>query len=165
LMAAAAPRTYARFVRQPAPTSAKGTLVNYTRMILAGLAATGVYFILGFFLFALSPLANEYRQFPAVYRTPDSMKRVAPLGIVGMLLSMVALAALYALAYPGGAPIAEGARFGLLVGVFALGSFVLHNYVNLNIGLRLTVGQAAAYFIQWIVAGVMIALIYRPVLR
>jgi hypothetical protein len=139
--------------------------VNYTRMILAGLAATGVYFILGFFLFALSPLANEYRQFPAVYRTPDSMKRVAPLGIVGMLLSMVALAALYALAYRGGAPIAEGARFGLLVGVFALGSFVLHNYVNLNIGLRLTVGQAAAYFIQWIVAGVMIALIYRPVLR
>jgi hypothetical protein len=139
--------------------------VNYTRIMLAGLAATGVYFILGFLLFALSPLANEYRQFPAVYRTPDSMKRVAPFGMVGMLLSMVALAALYALAYRGGAPITEGARFGLLVGVFALGSFVLHNYVNLNIGLRLTVGQAVAYFIQWIVAGIMIALIYRPILR
>ena len=139
--------------------------MNYTRIVLAGLGATGVYFVLGFLLFALSPLANEYRHFPAVYRTPDSMKRVAPLGMVGMLLSMVALAALYALAWRGGAPIAQGARFGLLVGVFALGSFVLHNYVNLNIGLRLTVGQAVAYFIQWVVAGIIIALIYQPVLR
>ena len=46
--------------------------------------------------------------------------------------------------------------------MFALGSFVLHNYVNLNIGLRLTLGQALAYFIQWIVAGIMIALVYQP---
>ena len=42
------------------------------------------------------------------------------------------------------------------------GGDILHNYVNLNIGLRLTVGQAVAYSIQWIVAGVTIALLYRP---
>ena len=136
--------------------------MNYSRIALAGLAATVVYFVLGFLLFALSPLANEFRQFPAIYRTPESMKGVAPVGIIGILLSMVALAALYALAYRGGSPIAEGVRFGFLVGVFALGSFVLHNYVNLNIGLRLTLGQAVAYLIQWIVAGIIIALIYRP---
>ncbi len=111
--------------------------MNYSRIALAGLGATVVYFVLGFLLFALSPLADEYRQFPAVYRTPESMKGVAPVGIVGMLLSMVALASLYALAYRNGSPIAEGVRFGFLVGVFALGSFVLHNYVNLNIGLKL----------------------------
>ncbi len=139
--------------------------MNYLRIALAGLGATVVYFVLGFVLFALSPLANEYRQFPAVYRTPEAMKGVAPVGLVGMLLSMVALATLYALAYRNGSPITEGVRFGFLVGVFALGSFVLHNYVNLNIGLRLTLGQAVAYFIQWIVAGITIALIYRPAPR
>ena len=137
--------------------------MNVARIALAGLAATVVYFILGTILFALSPLAKEYRQFPAVFRTPESMKRVAPVGIVGTLLSLIALAAIYALAYHGGVPVTAGAQFGLLVGVFFLGSFVLHNYVNLNIGLRLTVGQAIAYMIQWLVAGIVIALIYRPI--
>lgn len=33
-----------------------------------------------------------------------------------------------------------------LVGVFAAGSFVLHNYVSLNIGLWLALLQAVAYF-------------------
>ena len=136
--------------------------MNYWRIVLAGLGATVGYFVLGFLLFALSPLAHEYRQFPAVYRTQESMKGVAPVGMVGMLLAMIALATLYALAYRNGSPIAEGVRFGFLVGVFALGSFVLHNYVNLNIGLKLTLGQAVAYFIEWIVAGITIALIYRP---
>lgn len=136
--------------------------MNYSRIVIAGFGATVVYFVLGFLLFALSPLANEYRQFPAVYRTPESMKRVAPWGLAGMLLSLIALAGLYALSYRGGSPISDGVRFGSLVAVFSIGSFVLHNYVNLNIGLRLTVGQAVAYSIQWIVAGVTIALLYRP---
>src|SRR5687767_2146320 len=54
-------------------------------------------------------------------------------------------------------------RFALLVGVFAAGSFVLHNYVSLNIGLRLALLQAIAYFVQLVGAGVVISLIYRPV--
>jgi uncharacterized membrane protein len=64
--------------------------------------------------------------------------------------------------YRGGSGIAEGARFGALIGVFAVCAFVVHNYVNLNIGLALTVGQAIAYFVEWTVAGVVIGLIYRP---
>ena len=55
----------------------------------------------------------------------------------------------------------EGARFGALIGVFAICAFVIHNYVNLNIGLALTVGQAIAYFVEWTVAGLVIGLIYR----
>lgn len=135
--------------------------VHYGRVVLAGLVTTAAYFLLGFVLFALTPLANEYRQFPAIYRTQESMKRVAPAGLVGMLLSMIALAWLYALMIHFRSPVIEGLRFGAIVAVFALGSFVIHNYVNLNISLRLTIGQAVAYFVQWIVAGVVIALIYR----
>ena len=136
--------------------------MNYSRIALAGLGATVVYFALGFLLFAVLPLADEVRQFAAVYRTPESMKRVAPVGMVALLLSMMALAALYALAFRDGSSIAQGVRFGFLVGVFAAGSFVLHNYVSLNIGLRLALLQAVAYFVQWVGSGVVIALIYRP---
>jgi len=55
----------------------------------------------------------------------------------------------------------QGARFGALIGVF-LWSFVVHNYFNLNIGLKLTLEQAVAYFIEWTVTGIVIGLIYRP---
>ena len=121
-----------------------------------------MYFAIGFLLLALVPLADEVRQFAAVYRPPESMKRVAPVGMVALLLSMMALAALYALAFRDGSSVVQGVRFGLLVGVFSAGSFVLHNYVSLNIGLRLALLQAVASFVQWVGSGVVIALIYRP---
>ncbi len=35
-------------------------------------------------------------------------------------------------------------------------------YVDLNIGLTLTLQQATAYFIEWTVTGLVIGLIYRP---
>jgi hypothetical protein len=38
----------------------------------------------------------------------------------------------------------------------------LHNYVNLNIGLKLALGQAVTYFFQWTIVGIVIALIYKP---
>ena len=136
--------------------------MNYPRIALAGLGATVVYFAIGFLLLALLPLADEVRQFAAVYRPEESMMRVAPVGMVAMLASMLALAALYAYAFRDRSSVAQGARFGFLVAVFAAGSFVLHNYVSLNIGLRLALLQAAAYFVQLLGAGVVVALIYRP---
>ncbi len=136
--------------------------MNYSRIALAGLGGLVAYFALGFLLLAVLPLADEIRQFAAVYRPEESMKRVAPVGMAAMLLSMMALATLYAFAFRDGTSVAQGVRFGFLVGVFAAGSFVLHNYVSLNIGLRLALLQAVAYFVQWLGSGVVIALIYRP---
>lgn len=52
----------------------------------------------------------------------------------------------------------------VLIGVFAVCAFVVHNYVSLNIGLKLTLEQAAAYFVEWTVVGIVIGLIYTPVL-
>ena len=142
--------------------SAEAHAMNYTRIALATLASTVVYFILGGILFAASPLKREFERFPDVYRSPESMKGVWPAGIAGMVLSMLALSILFAMLPQEGSALARGLHFGLLIGVFALGSFVLHNYVNLNIDLRLTLGQAAAYFLQWIVVGVVIAWVYKP---
>jgi hypothetical protein len=136
--------------------------MNYSRIALAGLGATVAYFALGFLLLALLPLADEVRRFAAVYRPEESMKQVAPVGMVAMLIAMMALAGLYAFAFRAGSAVAQGVRFGALVGVFAAGSFVLHNYVSLNIGLRLALLQAVAYFVQLLGASIVIALIYRP---
>ena len=136
--------------------------MNYPRLALAAIGAFVAYMALGGLFFALSPLRGEFEKYPAVYRSRESMSRVMPAGMAAMLLAMFVLAVLYAMLDQGNSGVAGGARFGALVGVFAVCAFVIHNHVNLNIGLRLTLGQAAAYFVEWTVAGMVIGLLYRP---
>ncbi len=50
---------------------------------------------------------------------------------------------------------------GALVGLFSVCTFAIHNYINLNIGLTLTIYQSIAYFIQWVIVGAAIGLIYQ----
>lgn len=137
--------------------------MNYPRIALASLGATIAYFLFGGLAFGLLPqLRNEFRKYPAVYRTEEGIKATMPVGMVAMLLSIVVLAVIYAMAYRGGSGLAEGARFGVLIGIFAVGAFVLHNYVNLNIGMKLTLQQAVAYLVEWIIVGIVIGIIYKP---
>jgi len=83
--------------------------------------------------------------------------------MAAMFVAILALSVIYALLGDGGPGIIEGARFGALIGVFAIGSFVIHNYVNLNIGLKLALQQSVVYFLEWVVVGMVIGLIYRPI--
>ena len=137
--------------------------MNYSRIALAALGATVAYFVLGGILFAALPsLRKEFMKYPAVYRTQDDMKRVMPMGMISILVAIFVVAVLYAMAYPAGGGVLDGARFGALIGVFAVCGFALHNHMILNIGIKLTVGQAIAYFVQWLVVGIVISLIYTP---
>lgn len=76
-------------------------------------------------------------------------------------MGIFVLAVMYAKSHRRGSGASEGARFGALVGIFAVCAFVLHNYVNLNIGLKLTVEQAIGYFIEWLAVGIVIGLTYK----
>ncbi len=137
--------------------------MNYTRIALAALGATVAYFVVGGILFgALPSLRKEFLKYPAVYRTQDDMKRVMPMGMISILVAIFVVAVLDAMAYPAGGGLLDGARFGALIGVFAVCGFALHNHMILNIGIKLTVGQAIAYFVQWLVVGIVISLIYAP---
>jgi hypothetical protein len=138
--------------------------VNVTRIALASIAAFFAYFAVGGLVFGLSPwMKNEFLKYPNIYRSQEGIKSVMPIGMGFMFVAIVVLAVLYAMLYQGGSGLTEGARFGALIGVFAIGSFVVHNYVNLQIGVRLTVQQGIAYFGEWVIVGVVIGLIYRPV--
>ena len=137
--------------------------MNYSRIALAALGATVAYFGIGGILFgALPSLRQEFMKYPAVYRTQDDMKRVMPMGMIAILVAIVVVAVLYAMAYPAGGGVLDGARFGALIGVFAVCGFALHNHMLLNIGIKLTVGQAIAYFVQWLVVGIVVSLMYAP---
>ena len=78
------------------------------------------------------------------------------------MVAIFVVTVLYTMLPQGGSGIAQGARFGALIGLFVVCAFVLHNYMLLNIGLRLTLMQAVAYFIQWAVVGIVIGLLYKP---
>jgi hypothetical protein len=137
--------------------------VNYSRIALAALGGTVAYFVLGGILFAALPsLQKEFLKYPTVYRTKDDMQRVMPMGMISILVGILVVAVLYAMAYPAGGGVLDGARFGALVGVFAVCSSALHNHMLLNVGLKLTVGQAISSFVQWLVVGIVISLIYAP---
>jgi hypothetical protein len=138
--------------------------MSYLRILLASVGAFVAYMVFGGLTFVLIPsLKTEFLKFPAVYRDHDGQMSHMPVGMAAIFFSIVVLAVLYAMHYQGGSGLVEGARFGVLIGLFVVGAFVLHNYANLNIGLRLALISAVAYFLEWLVAGIVIGLIYRPV--
>jgi hypothetical protein len=149
--------------------------MNLARIALASLGATLAYFVYGFAMFAALPsMKTEFKKYPNVYRTEESMMKVMPFGMIGILISIVVVAILYAKIYasaggpsmivaPGAVPgLVSGVCLGALIGLFVVCMFVIHNYVNLNIGLKLTVYQGIAYFFQWLIVGAVIGLIYKP---
>ena len=140
--------------------------MNFTRIALAAFGAFVAYFLVGGLIFVLLPsLKVEFLKYPAVYRNHEGQISHMPVGMASTFVAMLVLAINYALLYPGGLGVAAGARwgalFGAFVGLFSICTFVLHNYVNLNIGLKLALEQAAAYFVEWVVTGIVIGLIYR----
>ena len=137
--------------------------MNYSRLALAALGGTVASFAFGFLVFWLVPgLIKEGHKYPDVFRPKEEMMTVMPIGLVATFMAILVVAIIFAMIYPGGSGTAEGARFGVLMGIFVVCAFVLHNYVNLNIGLKLALGQAVAYFVQWTIIGIVIGFIYRP---
>ena len=137
--------------------------MNYARIALASLGAMVAYFIYGFAMFAAWPsMKTEFMKYPNVYRPKEEMMKVMPYGMIAIFAGIVIVAILYAKIYPAGGGIVSGVYLGVLIGLFAVCAFVIHNYINLNIGLTLTMYQCVAYFVQWVIVGAAIGLIYRP---
>jgi hypothetical protein len=136
--------------------------VNYAGIALASVGATVAYFVFGFVLFAALPaMKSEFMKYPDVYRSREGMMRVMPYGIA-ILVSIVVVAVLYAKIYPIAGGIASAIYLGVLIGIFAVCTHAIHNYINLNVGLALTLYESITYFIQWVIVGAAIGLIYAP---
>ena len=135
--------------------------MNVMRIALAAVAALVAYFIVGGIFFTIPAMKAEFAKYPAVYRTGEAIKPVMAVGMFGILLAIGAAAVIFARVHPTGAGIASGLKFGVVLAVFQLGSFVLHNHMNLNIGRRLSTLQGIVYTAEWIVVGVVISLVYR----
>ena len=137
--------------------------MSYVHIAFASLGGMVAYFVYGFAMFAAWPsMKTEFEKYPNVYRPKDEMMKIMPFGMIAILISIVVVAALYAKTYAVGGGVVPGIYFGILIGVFSVCTFAIHNYINLNIGFKLTVYQCIAYFFQWVIVGAAIGLIYKP---
>ena len=128
---------------------------------LAALAAFVAYFVVGGIFFAVPAMRTEFARYPAVYRSGEATKSVMPAGMLGILLAIGVATVIFARLHPAGAGMVAGLKFGVVLAVFQLGSFVLHNHMMLNIGRRLSALQGVVYTAEWIVVGIVISLVYR----
>jgi hypothetical protein len=137
--------------------------MNFLSLGLAALGATVAYFAFGFLMFWLAPtLIDESRKYPYVFRPKEKIMALMPIGMAATLIAILVVAIIFAMTHHSGSGTRECALLGVLIGIFAVCAFVPHNYVNLNIGLKLALGQAVAYFVQWTIVGMVIGLIYKP---
>jgi hypothetical protein len=135
--------------------------MNYGRLALAAVVATVVDAVYGFLVWG-TLLAGEFSRYPYVFRPPAVGPSYLPLMFVGILLAMFTAAYIYAKGYEGGAGLQEGMRFGVCLGVFVVGAAYFVDYAILNIGRKLAASMAVAGFVEWVIAGTVIGLLYKP---
>ena len=135
--------------------------MNYTRVVIAAVAATVVDAIYGFAVYATA-LTSQFAKYPGVYRAAaDQMPYMAPL-FGGIFVAMLAASYIYAQGYDGGSGLAEGMRFGIVAGLLVIGYAVIVGYATMNLGPRHTGLMALAALVEWMIAGVVIGLVYKP---
>src|SRR5580765_7021974 len=99
--------------------------MNYASLGLAALGGTVASFAFGFLVFWLVPgLVKEGHKYPAVFRPKEEMMTVMPVGFVATFLSILVVAIIFAMVHQNGSGTVQGARFGVLIGVFVVCGFV-----------------------------------------
>jgi hypothetical protein len=137
--------------------------MNQLRSVLAALAATIVYYVLGF---ASGPfLAASFQSSAAALRARDDILTHMPLGIGGTFVAMLVLATLYTSSAKDGSALAHGARLGFAIGLLLLCAGTIHEFVIFNVGLAFLVVEGISAVVQWTIAGIIVALVCGPVPR
>lgn len=135
--------------------------MRFIRIVLAAVAATIVDFLYGFLVYG-NLLTSSFAAQSGIYRSAEAQMANMPIGAFGLLLAMLAVSALYAKWCRHGV-VTEGVSFGLLIGLFAIGSCVLVNYATINMTVRHAALMVAAALGEWLVVGVVVSLIVKPV--
>lgn len=137
--------------------------MNYPRIALAAVAATLVFFVYGFLVEGML-IRKDFALSAALYRDSNAQIKYMPIGFASVLVALFAAAALYAQWCGGEATAMTGLQFGLLMGIFAACSHAVSNLVTMNMNLKLGLEITASTFVGWLLAGIAIGMVYKPVM-
>jgi hypothetical protein len=138
--------------------------MNDRRLVLAAVAALIVFFAWGFLTEGWL-LRKDFASSAALYRTSDLQMKYMPLGMASVLVALLAAVALYAGWCGGASGAVRGLQFGLLMGVFVACVHPISNLVTMNMDTKLGLELAASNAIGWVLAGLVIGLVYKPIVH
>ena len=138
--------------------------MNFGRIAIAAVVATIVDAVYGFLVYG-TLLMSRFSALPGVYRQEDTAPSYMPVLFMGTFIAMLAATYIYSKGYEGGSALSEGLGFGVAIGIFAAGYASLVNLATLNIPADHGMIMAAAALLEWILAGIVIASVYKPVPR
>jgi hypothetical protein len=137
--------------------------MNYARLVAAAAAATIVDGLYGFTVWG-KVLNSEFGRYPAIYRPAGDTSGFA-LMFSGIFVAMCCAAWVYAKGYEGGSGLGEGLKFGLVIAIVVAAYSSGANYGTMRIGKKMALTYLAGGFGEWLVAGLVIGLVYRPAAR
>jgi len=135
--------------------------MNYPRILFAAVAALIVFFAWGFLTEGWL-IRKDFAASAALYRTSDLQMKYMPYGVVSVLLGLLAAATLYAGWCGGASGAVKGLEFGVIMGVFVACVHPISNLVTMNMDTKLGLEIAATNAIGWVLAGLVIGLVYKP---
>jgi hypothetical protein len=138
--------------------------MNMSRVAAAAVVAWIVDGLYGFVVYGQA-LQSEFNRYPGVFRSTETVMGKMPLMFAGMLIAFFALAYIFAKGHEGGNGLAEGVRFGIVFGLVMFGLISVGNYCVLNIGRKIAVEMAVAGFVEAVVIGAVLGLVYQPAPR
>ena len=134
--------------------------MDYKRLALTAVVAWVVDSVYGLAVF-VGLLGNEMGRYPALFRPQAEMNSFLPLIFAGSLVAMFVLVYIYAKGYEGGSGLTEGFRFGLLIAILFTGFMSIGLYGTFSIDGRLALMLSVATFVEMLVDGTVIGLVYR----
>lgn len=135
--------------------------MNYPRVFLAAVAALVVFFAWGFLTEGWL-LRKDFAPSAALYRTSDLQMKYMPFGMASVLVALLAAVVLYAGWCGGTSGAVKGLQFGLIIGVFVACVHPISNLVTMNVDTKLGLEITASTAIGWVLAGLVIGLVYKP---
>ena len=135
--------------------------MNAKSLAIAAVAAWVVDSIYGFLVFGMA-LQSEFARYPGVFRSFNQVNSMLPLMFGATLVGTLVVAYIFAKGHEGGSGLQEGLRFGIVFATFGLFMISIPNYVVLNYGRRLALYSAVGAFIELMLMGVVLGLIYKP---
>src|SRR4029077_17233658 len=95
------------------------------------------------------------------YRTSDLQMKYMPFGLASVLVALVAAVVLYSGWGGGTSGAIRGLQFGVLMGVFVACIHPISNLITMNMDTKLGLEIAASNAIGWVLAGLVIGLVYK----
>ena len=118
--------------------------------------------VYGYLVFGVM-LDSEFAPYrPTVFRSTEDFTAMMPMFAASALVGFIAIAYIFAKGHEGGSGVKEGFWFGVVLGSLMVFMVALPSYVLYNIGQRVSLLISLATFVEFLIAGVVLGLVYKP---